>query len=164
MKTQPPEEETPQDPPQNLLVPYVEMKTEEIRKLAMDISDGLVFGSWDIPINPIGTCEDDEPEFIERAEHDALVRHTGQVKMTFMPIVLGAFNDLQDQIINDPRFPKNTHTIVMFYEYLSEAGPRAINGYPCFFSCNLLMDKDAKKVLKLSAKFSKAKQAMVEGQ
>ena len=32
--------------------------------------------------------------------------------------------------------------ITVFYEYLSEAGPRSINGYPIFFSMKMMDDKD----------------------
>ena len=31
-------------------------------------------------------------------------------------------------------------------EYLSAAGPRAINGMPSFFSCRLLSEEDVKKM------------------
>lgn len=47
----------------------------------------------------------------------------------FMPIVFGGNNT----------FPTNTAHL---YEYYSEAGPRGVNGYPCFFSCGVLTDDD----------------------
>lgn len=34
----------------------------------------------------------------------------------------------------------------MIYEHLSEAGPRAVNGYPTFFSFHIVSQEDAKKV------------------
>lgn len=155
---------TPEQNPEELpIVPYVMKTREEIRKLAMDISDGLVFGSWDIPFNPIGIYEDSSPEQIKRANDEAAERHAHQVRMCFLTIALGGVGFTHEQMIADPRFPKNLATPVHFYEYLSEAGPRSINGYPCFFSHRCLIGKDVKKVLKLSAKFSRAKQAMVEG-
>jgi hypothetical protein len=55
----------------------------------------------------------------------------------FMSLALGGLNNLPDEDVND---------IGMVYEYLSEAGPRAINGYPMFMSCRLLSKADTTKV------------------
>lgn len=38
--------------------------------------------------------------------------------------------------------------ITNFYAYTKEAGPRAINGYPCFFSVNFLDQQDSERVIK----------------
>ena len=49
--------------------------------------------------------------------------------------------------------------IGMVYEYLDKASPRAINGYPIFFSAHILTKADAKRVyetMKLLAEASKA--------
>jgi hypothetical protein len=40
-----------------------------------------------------------------------------------------------------------TDEIDVFYEYYSEAGPRSINGYPCFFSCRVMTRADGQRVL-----------------
>jgi hypothetical protein len=37
--------------------------------------------------------------------------------------------------------------ITNFYEYLDKAGPRSVNGYPCFFSMKLLDQDDSKRLL-----------------
>lgn len=39
------------------------------------------------------------------------------------------------------------HKAYMFYANMSEAGPRAINGYPIFMSMNYINEEDCKKVL-----------------
>ena len=40
------------------------------------------------------------------------------------------------------------YKISFVYEYLDKAGPRAINGYPIFFSIGMLNDKDTAKMFK----------------
>jgi hypothetical protein len=62
------------------------------------------------------------------------------VPMVFMPLALGAIGDLSEEDAKD---------VGMIYEYLSEAGPRSINGYPMFTSCRLLNKDDTKKVWSL---------------
>lgn len=122
-------------------VPYTELTRKEWRKLSMDIADGQVFGSWDI-----------RPEDRESTR-----------PMVFMCLALGGLDITESQLIADPRFPKNELTPVAFYEYYDKAGPRSINGYPCFFSHHVLLGDDIKRVLKLANKFEAAKLAMVNG-
>lgn len=55
----------------------------------------------------------------------------------FMLLFLGAFEGFDE----DNEFP------TMIYEYLSEAGPRAINGYPIFFSMKCLGLEDSEYVM-----------------
>lgn len=123
-------------------VPYTELDRPAWRQLSMDIADGLVFGTWNMRDGLAESC----------------------ISTVFMPLVFGAFADMEEQLTADPRFPRNKETPVALYEYLTEAGPRSVNGYPCFMSCRILIGKDLKKVLRLSAKFSRAKQTMVAGQ
>lgn len=44
--------------------------------------------------------------------------------------------------------------IGMVYEYYSEAGPTAINGYPCFYSCKLVSIDDAQKFVDMYNKYA----------
>ena len=53
--------------------------------------------------------------------------------MVFMPILLGAFAENTKESLKQ---------IGILYEYLSEAGPRSCNGYPCFFSFHMLHKDD----------------------
>jgi len=39
-----------------------------------------------------------------------------------------------------------TEGVVACYEYISEAGPRSVNGMPCFFSVRFLNKEDCKAV------------------
>lgn len=40
------------------------------------------------------------------------------------------------------------NNIIHFYEYYDKAGPRSVNGMPCFFSHHLIDKDDWKKVVK----------------
>lgn len=58
-------------------------------------------------------------------------------KSVFLPIALGAL----DYMTKEEKMQ-----IALIYEYLSEAGPRSVNGYPSFFSFKLLRKDEAKKM------------------
>lgn len=63
------------------------------------------------------------------------------IKHIFLPLALGV----------EP--PDDIDSI---YEYLDQAGPRAINGYPTFFSMRILTHEDRPKVLEKIAKLEEA--------
>lgn len=71
--------------------------------------------------------------------------------MVFMPIVLGAFSDYSEEARKD---------IGMIYEYYDKAGPRAINGYPIFFSFAIVNVKDRQFVWEKVEKIRKALEAV----
>jgi len=97
---------------------------EELRKLAVDIVAGNVFGTWSID----GGWSNDI------------------VRSVFMVIGLGGLSaGLIELLNNDPRFD-GENTKVHVDEFMSEAGPRSINGYPIFMSLNLLLGDDVDKV------------------
>lgn len=56
-------------------------------------------------------------------------------------------------------FPKDA---VHFYEYMSEAGPRGVNGMPCFFSARVLNKKEAEILQPLINKYKKQKEAFLK--
>jgi hypothetical protein len=66
----------------------------------------------------------------------AQIRNDGDIPMVFMPLALGALHDW-------PR--EDWADIGIFYEYLDKAGPRSINGNPCFFSFRLMHVEDWKR-------------------
>jgi hypothetical protein len=72
------------------------------------------------------------------------------IGMIFMPIALGCFADCSPEYIND---------IGLIYEYYHKAGPRSINGYPCFFSLNILSKHDSAIV---GEKYEKLRKALEE--
>lgn len=104
------------------LPPIVDMEDKELRQLAVDIVDGRVFGTWNIP--------EDELK--------------GLLASVFMPL-----------IFIKERLPENLGHI---YEYLSEAGERAINGYPMFMSMRFLSKDDTNKIKPLCAQLEQQKQ------
>lgn len=55
------------------------------------------------------------------------------ISMIFMPIAMGCFADCTKEYIDD---------IGLIYEYYDKAGPRGVNGYPCFFSMQILSKHD----------------------
>lgn len=66
---------------------------------------------------------------------DRHVSDENLMPVIFMPISLGAFAGEDKKKIMD---------IGLIYEYLSEAGPRSINGYPIFFSMRTLSKEEAR--------------------
>ena len=71
------------------------------------------------------------------------------IGMIFMPLVLGA------------KLPKG---VAHIYEYLSEAGPRSINGYPCFMSLRMLMKEDATAIFPMMDELKKQRDAFMKGE
>lgn len=60
--------------------------------------------------------------------------------MVFMPLALGALSECSKEDVEQ---------IGMIYEWIDKAGPRSVNGMPCFMSFKLLHRDDAVKVLKM---------------
>lgn len=65
---------------------------------------------------------------------DRHVQNAQDLHMVFMILALGGVSK------------KVAEHVGMVYEYLDKRGPMAINGYPTFFSCNLLNKHDTKVV------------------
>lgn len=65
----------------------------------------------------------------------AHLRENDDIAMVFMPVALGAFSGWSDT---------GLERIGVLWEYLSQAGPMAINGLPCFFSFHVLNADDWK--------------------
>jgi hypothetical protein len=74
--------------------------------------------------------------------------------MVFMPLALGAFAGLADGEIEK---------IGLIYEYYDKAGPRSVNGYPSFFSMQMLNRDDTEKVLEYGRNLSARDKEFVEG-
>lgn len=89
------------------------LSDKRLKKLALDIVNGKVFGSWN-------------------------VKNEKELGMVFMVLIFSSPDML----------PKDLGSI---YEYLSEAGPTSINGYPVFYSCNFLSNEETQKVQKYCA-------------
>ena len=66
---------------------------------------------------------------------DAQVRNENQLPMVFMPLLLGGLKDWKPEDIKD---------IGMLFEYIDQAGPRAVNGYPNFISMKIMSKAEVK--------------------
>ena len=68
---------------------------------------------------------------------DRNLRDIMDARMVFMVIGLGGMEDFTEQEMGN---------IGLLYEYLDKAGPRSVNGYPCFFSVQLLTKVESEKM------------------
>lgn len=64
-------------------------------------------------------------------------RSVDELRMSFMIIALMDKKDLGAMM------DAGVHT---FFEWMDKAGPRSVNGLPCFFSCDTLNKEDWEKV------------------
>jgi hypothetical protein len=71
------------------------------------------------------------------------------IGMIFLPLSLGA------------NVPKG---VAHIYEYLSQAGPRAINGNPIFMSFRVLLKEDAKALFPMMEELKKQRDAFLGGE
>lgn len=101
---------------------------DELKQLARDLHAGRVFTDMHIR----------EPD----AEHYARM-----VRMIFMPLVFMKQEQPEEMSKLD---------LGMVYEYLDRAGPRSCNGYPGFFSLQLLSRDDTDKVMEYVKKLEEA--------
>ena len=108
------------------MVSYTRKTDEEVRELALALFKGEIFTS-------------------------AHLRNQSDVTMVFMPIALGCFSPQGDnnaeKFIDEVNSRPVIEDIAVVYEYMSKAGPRSINGYPCFTSLSFLNKEDWKRVL-----------------
>lgn len=79
---------------------------------------------------------------------DRHVQNPKDVPSVFMPIIFMKKEDIEKLKANPPG---------MIYEYLDQAGPRAINGMPMFMSLRMISVKDTEKVME---RYKKIKQAV----
>ena len=57
-----------------------------------------------------------------------------------------------------PKREEFLKTIGMLYEDNSKAGPRAINGFPMFMSCNIVSISDTKRFIEMYTKYEKMRE------
>lgn len=67
----------------------------------------------------------------------AQVQQQNLLPMIFMPLAL-----MDEKMLK--KLDKDG--VAVFFEEYSKAGPRSINGYPCFFSCRYMTFTDYEKV------------------
>lgn len=97
---------------ENKKIEHTEKTDDELRSIAADIYEGKIFT-------------------------DRHCRSESDIRMTFMPLVLGGLKDRTEEELKD---------IGIVYEYMSAAGPMAHNGMPIFFSCRFLNVSEMKRM------------------
>ena len=80
---------------------------------------------------------------------DRHLKNMEDAQMVFMPIALGAFSNATEEEMKD---------LGMIYEYLSEAGPRSVNGMPCFMSFQMLTRAESEKTFDHYEAYKKLKE------
>lgn len=95
-------------------------------------------------------------EQVHKLAHDLV---TNQVFMSDrcrrvedIPMVFMSFALAGPEIIKEYK----KRQVIHLYEYFSKAGPRSINGYPCFFSNYSINSTDYKRVMAEEARMRKA--------
>jgi len=91
-----------------------------------------------------------------RAGHvftDRHLRSLDDLTMVFMPLIF-ADQSLLDRLAQEPPG--------MFYEHLSQAGPRSVNGYPCFFSVKALSIDDTSALMAMIKTLESAEKMAME--
>lgn len=68
---------------------------------------------------------------------DRHLQSPDDLSRVFIPLIFLKEKDIEDLKKNPPG---------MIYEYMSEAGPRSINGMPMFLSVRMISQEDTKKV------------------
>lgn len=111
------------------------MTPQKRAQLAVDISDGKVFGTWDERI-------DRQPDILP---------------LVFMPL-------LDPQLALKCKLGHKHKLIAHLYEYYDKAGPRAINGCPIFWSVRILRQDDWEAIVPRIQEIEKVKKRMTEPQ
>jgi hypothetical protein len=52
--------------------------------------------------------------------------------------------------------------IIHFYEYYDKAGPRSVNGMPCFFSCKIINKENWRQVVRYVEKYERTKNKFLD--
>lgn len=91
---------------------------EELKAFTLGLIDGRVFTS-------------------------AHVGEADMLPMIFMPLGLGMFADHGDKELK-----AIDEKLGVFWEWMDRAGPRSVNGYPCFFSVRMLCKSDWERARK----------------
>lgn len=94
---------------------------DELKQLARDIHGGRVFTDRNIR-RPEGAPTETQAEIVA-----SLIGHI------FMPLGLIDGESRARLLAQEP---------MLFYEYLSKAGPRSMNGYPMFMSLNIITKEE----------------------
>jgi len=130
---------------------HKKMTNEELKTLVKDVFDCKVFTSLQcrsIDVMSVFMAS----LFIGSSPNAPAL--TGQIK-TDRKNKLKYLDDCTEYKNDTPKREEYLRTIGMFYEKYSEASPRSINGYPCFFSCNIVSIEDKNRFIEMYEKYEK---------
>jgi hypothetical protein len=150
---------------------YPSQKDSELRRLALDLADNKIFTSLQV------------------SEHEAhllpvifLPLALGALRA--IPVAAKCVDDTGSETFNagmirllvgnmvewclEERFEiqyddSHIQEIGMIFEYYDKAGPRSINGFPCFFSFQILNRTDTQKVLAMAQPLMDMKEEFLKG-
>lgn len=127
------------DPAEKWIWNYKSLSDVELKSIAKDMYNNVIFSNL----------------FVSKNEQHLLTS-------IFMPLAfLGPGmhgDDVRekniDSLLEEEYYQKYVSNIGMLYEFMKEASPRGINGYPMFPSMKLLDKKDTEKVIEFYNKYS----------
>lgn len=128
---------------------------DELKEIAQGIHAGTIFSSWSIPPgNPfpaeqykeVDIPSDKLTEMAEQWEEDRGRHYAETIRMIFLPI---AFAD------KETLARMQLKKVEVFFEEMSKALPRSINGYPMFMSVGTLNKEEADTVAEIIDKITK---------
>jgi len=127
------------------------MTNDELKTLVKDVFDCKVFTSLQ--------CRPSEVMTVFMASlfigsSPTAPKIVGEIK-TDRKNKLKYIDDRTEYKNDTPKREEFLKTIGMFYERYSEAGPRSVNGYPCFFSCNIVSIEDKNRFIEMYEKYEK---------
>ena len=132
---------------------HFELTEQELKELVRNVYDGKVFTSLQ--------CRHDwQSVFMVSlflGSPPSQTSLTGNIK-TDRRNKLEYMRDCEIYKQETPEREKYIDDIGMFYENISEAGPRSINGYPMFFSCKIVSKEDTKRFVEMYNKYIKMRE------
>lgn len=114
--THQPNQTTPRRQPAGAEFQIPRMPLADIQRLAKAMISNEVFSTWNMHLDY------SNPE-----------QAANEISAVFMVLMFGAFEQVPKDRLSD---------IGLIYEYINQAHPISVNGYPSFFSCRLLHSDD----------------------
>jgi hypothetical protein len=125
---------------------HSERTDDELKTIAKDLYNQKIFSSSNIP---------------QHSTH--LINSIFMVLMFLSPKVTWEDNSRMNKLIHiylahlEEDYAKRYDTFIndigFLYEYLDEAGPMGINGFPMFYSCGILSKKDTERMWEFYEKY-----------
>jgi hypothetical protein len=107
----------------------------------LQMTEGSVTGSTYTPLSDEEVTKLAKAMYRNEVFFSFMIPENQRIRMIPMVFMVVLFMDdiTKKQLV--------ANEIDVFYEYMSEAGPRGINGYPTFFSCRSMTRNDGNRVI-----------------